>query len=101
MGVDQPECGSNASVALIPSPGVVEESVFVSALVYRARGFRDGAPRVQGVPTAIAPFKDLGNLQSIFFLVPCGDPIAWRLRIRTLAKIQAKMSIAGLWVAIW
>jgi hypothetical protein len=38
-----------------------------SCLVYRARGFRDAAPHVQGVPTAIAPLKDIENLQSIHF----------------------------------
>jgi hypothetical protein len=36
-----------------------------SFLVYRARGFRDGTPRVQGVPTAIAPLIE--NLQSVHF----------------------------------
>jgi hypothetical protein len=39
---------------------VVGLYVSTSFLVYRARGFRDGAPaRVQGVPTAIAPLKDI------------------------------------------
>jgi hypothetical protein len=43
--------------------------VSTSSLVARARGFRDGAPRVQGVPTAIAPLKDMEICnQYIFFL---------------------------------
>jgi hypothetical protein len=37
-----------------------------SCLVYRARGFRDGAPRVQGADGHIAPLKDTGDLQYIF-----------------------------------
>jgi hypothetical protein len=49
--------------------------VSTSFLVYRARGFRDGPPRVQGVPTAIAPLKDIDIeicSQYIFFFVPAG-----------------------------
>jgi hypothetical protein len=44
-------------------------------LVPRVQGAglpRRGPTRVQGVPTAIAPLKDISNLQSMFFLVPCG-----------------------------
>jgi hypothetical protein len=60
--------------------------VSISFLVYRARGFRDGAPRVQAVPTAIAPLKDMEICnQYIFSLLGARGVGAGWARARVLA----------------
>jgi hypothetical protein len=46
---------------------VVSLYTSTSCLVYRARGFRDGAPRVQGAARRPSLLKDIENLQSIHF----------------------------------